>query len=145
MMSINPYLVQQSLKLLQSSVKVYKLLCTCSVKIHMLSTWANLTLSDFINYTCDVISQCVLLSTTYTNCETSNMPNLYACCPPTGTHLVKPKCTNILHKMLILNVSKFKLYMVTVNTQYVSHQCFLVQKFISALCLQDIYVNYTRD
>lgn len=140
MMSINPYLVQQSRKLLQSSVKVYKLQCTCSVKIHMLSTW-----SDFINYTCDVISQCVLLSTTYTNCEISNMPNLYACCPHTGTHLVKPKCTNILHKMLILNVSKFKLYMVTVNTQYVSHQCFLGQKFISALCLQYIYINYTWD
>ena len=106
----------------------------------MLSTW-----SDFINYTCGVLSQCVLLSTTYTNCEISNMPNLYACCPHTGTHLVKPKCTNILHKMLILNVSKFKLYMVTVNTQYVSHQCFLGQKFISALCLQYIYINYTRD
>ena len=79
----------------------------------------------------------VSLSTTYINCEISNMPNLYACCPHTGTHLVKPKCTHtcILHKMLILNVSKFKLSMITVNTQYVGHQCFLVQKFISALCL----------
>ena len=28
--------------------------------------------------------------------------------------------------------------MVTVNTQYVDHQCFLVQKLISALCLQYI-------